>query len=113
MVALFIGGLFAGRLSRRLTDIDYCIAMGGNAYEYLHQTADSTVRDRALGEIFGELAQNFDRFVELLAAATYRRVNDERGLIKLYEDWLATGSPMAARRLQSLGFELISPDRLH
>lgn len=112
-LALFVGGLFAGRLSRRLTDIDYCIAMGGNAYEYLHQTADDNARDRAQSEIFGELARNFARFVELLAAATHKKVNDERDMIRLYDDWLATGSPLTARRLQALGIEPATPNKVH
>lgn len=66
-LALFVSGLFAGRLSRRYTDIDYCVAMGGNAYGYLLDTATDSSRDRALGEVFGELSERFVRFVDLLA----------------------------------------------
>lgn len=104
-LALFIAGWFAGRLSRRLTDIDYCIAMGGNAYGYLHETADGSPRDRALGEIFGELAHGFDHFVELLASITARRGGDA-DMLALYERWLATGSPFLARQLQALGIDV-------
>lgn len=105
-LALFIAGWFSGRLSRRLTDIDYCIAMGGNAYGYLHDTADGSPRDRALGEIFGELAHGFDRFVELLASITRRNVGADADMLALYEHWLATGSPFLARRLQALGIDV-------
>lgn len=112
-VALFIGGLFAGRLSRRLSDIDYCIAMGGNAYDYLHQTADDTARGRALREIYGELANNFGRFVDLLATATCRAVNDEQDLIRLHKNWLAAGSPTTAHRLQARGVEFTTPKKVH
>lgn len=66
-MALFVSGLFAGRLSRRYTDLDYCVAMGGNAYGYLQDTGAANSRDRALGEIFGELSEDFVRFVDLLA----------------------------------------------
>lgn len=68
-LALFVGGLFAGRLSRRFTDLDYCVAMGGNAYGYLQQTAP---RSDALAVVFGELAEGFERFVDLVALVTGR-----------------------------------------
>jgi hypothetical protein len=104
-LALFVAGWFSGRLSRRLTDLDYCIAMGGNAYGYLHETADGSARDRALGEVFGELAHGFERFVCLLAAITGRQDTDG-DVLGLYERWLATGSPVLARRLRALGVEV-------
>lgn len=65
-LALFVGGLFAGRLSRRFRDLDYCVAMGGNAYGYLQQTAIEP-NDVAQAAVFGELAEGFDRFVDLVA----------------------------------------------
>jgi hypothetical protein len=70
-LALFIGGLFAGRLSRRFQDLDYCVAMGGNAYGYLQQTATRPA-DQAQAKVFGELAEGFDQFVELVAVVTGR-----------------------------------------
>ena len=111
-LALFIAGWFSGRLSRRLTDIDYCIAMGGNAYGYLHETADGSPRDRALGEIFGELAQGFDRFVDLLACITRRAGGQDADVLGLYEQWLASGSPLLARRLQALGVDVGAAGRV-
>ncbi|MCB1790473.1 MAG: hypothetical protein KDJ27_01185 [Gammaproteobacteria bacterium] len=68
-LALFVGGLFAGRLSRRFSDLDYCVAMGGNAYGYLGQTAPRN-GDQAI--VFGELAAGFAHFVDLVAIATGR-----------------------------------------
>lgn len=71
-LALFVGGWFAGRLSRHFQDLDYCVAMGGNAYGYLNQTAQQP-GDRAMATVFGELADGFDRFVDLVAVVTRRR----------------------------------------
>lgn len=68
-LALFVGGLFAGHLSRHFQDLDYCVAMGGNAYGYLHQSATRPA-DQAQAAIFGELAERFERFVDLIAAVT-------------------------------------------
>jgi hypothetical protein len=103
-LALFVAGWFSGRLSRRLTDLDYCIAMGGNAYGYLHETADGNARDRALGEIFGELAGRFEHFVELVAAITDR--GSERDLLQTYRQWQTSRNPALARRLRALGFDV-------
>lgn len=70
-MALFVGGLFAGRLNRHFTDLEYCVAMGGNAYGYLE---DSTARsgEPALATVFGELAARFPQFVDLVAVVTGR-----------------------------------------
>ena len=71
-LALFVGGLFAGRLSRRFQDLDYCVAMGGNAFDYLEQTATHP-NELAQAPVFGELAAGFDRFVDLVAIVTGKR----------------------------------------
>ncbi len=71
-LALFVGGLFAGRLSRRFQDLDYCVAMGGNAYGYLQLTA-TRPGERAQAAVFGELSDGFDRFVDLIAIVTGSR----------------------------------------
>lgn len=111
-LALFVAGWFSGRLSRRLTDLDYCIAMGGNAYGYLHETTGGSTRDRALREIFGELAQGFDRFVDLLASITRQAAGQDHDVLDLYGQWLATGSPALGRRLQALGVDVGAAGRM-
>src|SRR5256885_6291135 len=57
-VSLFVAGFFAQSFARKLIDIDYHIAMGGRAYAAL---ADAMARGkgRVLGQVFGELANNF------------------------------------------------------
>ncbi len=81
-LALFVGGLFAGRTSRHFKDLDYCCAMGGNAYDYLGQTARSA-DEQAQAQIFGELADGFGQFVDLVAVVTGNgeptRLSDIRG----------------------------------
>ncbi len=70
-LALFVGGMFAGQLSRRFQDLDYCVAMGGNAYSYLEQTA-TRPGEQAQAIVFGELADHFGRFVDVVAIVTGR-----------------------------------------
>ncbi len=71
-LALFVGGLFSGQLSRHFRDLDYCVAMGGNAYSYLSDTAER-IDETAQAEVFGELAQGFDAFVGVVAVVTGRQ----------------------------------------
>jgi hypothetical protein len=47
------------------------MAMGGNAYGYLHETAAQR-DDSAQALVFGELADNFSGFVRLIAVVTGR-----------------------------------------
>jgi len=74
-LALFVGGLFSGRLSRHFQDLDYCVAMGGNAYGYLQQAA-TRPQEQAQAAVFGQLAGQFGHLVDLIAAVTG---NTERG----------------------------------
>ena len=76
-LALFVGGLFAGHLSRHFQDLDYCVAMGGNAYGYLQLTA-TRPNEQAQAAVFGELADRFSHFVDLVAVVTGREVRGSR-----------------------------------
>jgi len=99
-VALFIAGFFAHSFARKLVDIDYHIAMGGRAYGTL---ADS-VRAGALPEVFAELAQKFQRMVDVLnEVAETAYVHSDKDVLRLYEIWLKTGSPRAYDILRRLG----------
>jgi hypothetical protein len=63
-------------MSRHFRDLDYCVAMGGNAYGYLEQTAARS-GEQGLADVFGELAGRFAHFVELVAVVTGQHT-DER-----------------------------------
>ena len=106
-LALFLSGLFSERLRRGLVDVDYYIAMGGNAYGYLCQTGGNSSRDRALGDVFGELSRDFVAFMDLLGEvgenAAGRRALDPA---RLYELWRRSGSARLAGKLRELGIEV-------
>ncbi len=100
-VSLFMAGFFAQSFARRLIDIDYYISMGGGAYAHLSQMQ----RGGAAG-IFEELAAKFQRFVDVLnEVSEMSRENSDEDVLRLYEIWMRTGSPRAARRLRELGVE--------
>lgn len=106
-VALFVSGLLADSLNRKLVDVDYYIAMGGSAYGHL---ADRPVASWRAGgvevspEVFGELAEKFAAFVEVLAEVGEQSLTrDNSSLLRTYEVWVRTRSARAARRLQRQG----------
>jgi len=104
--ALFVAGFFQEAFARKLVDVDYYIEVGGAAYGFLSASARGTVRGRAFGGVFGELAAKFREFVDVLAEIRdSARAADDHDILRLYEIWLKTGSLRAARVLRSLGIE--------
>lgn len=105
-VSLFVAGFFAQSFARRLVDIDYHIAMGGRAYGTLADTCRTGARGRALGSVFAELAQKFQRLVDALNdVSEMAHRHDQRDVLRQYEIWLKTGSPRAHAILTSLGVD--------
>jgi len=103
-ISLFVAGFLSRGFERRVVDVDYHIAMGGNAYGSL---ANRQPPSRgALAQVFGELAAKFQPLVDVLneisdAAYTY----SPRDILRLYELWLKTGSRRARNLLRRLGVE--------
>jgi hypothetical protein len=101
--SLYVSGFWSESLEGRLVDVDYYIEMGGSAYGELAR-GGSSVPD-PLGDVFGELADNFVRFVGALALIS-RRVatpTSDRDILRLYRHWQRTKSANAAARLAALG----------
>ena len=59
MYRLFIAGFFARSFARKLIDIDYHIAMGGNAYSSLADTMQRSMSGRCVAAVYAQLAQKF------------------------------------------------------
>jgi hypothetical protein len=103
-VSLFIAGFFAQSFARKLIDIDYHIAMGGRAYGSLAENMRGTLRGQAVAAVFLELAQKFQRLVDVLnEVAETAHTHSDKDILRLYEIWLKTGSPRAHGILQRLG----------
>jgi hypothetical protein len=104
--SLFVAGFFQDGFARRLVDVDYYIEIGGAAYGSLSESVRGTIRGRAFGAVFAELAQKFRDFVDVLAdIRDSARAADDCDILRLYEVWLKTGSARAARLLRSQGIE--------
>ena len=104
-VALFVSGLFAGSLNRKIVDIDYYIAMGGTAYSCVHDLVGSRTRDKHV--LFAELAENFAQLVDVLGVISdSSNLNSNADVLRLYEIWLRTGSPRTAEKLRRHGIQV-------
>lgn len=108
-VSLFIAGFFAQSFARKLVDVDYHIAMGGRAYGTLAETTRTSIRGQAFAAVFLELAQKFQRLVDVLndvAEMSYE--HSDKDVLRLYEIWMKTGSPRAFNILRKLGVEPVA-----
>jgi hypothetical protein len=108
-VSLFVAGFFAQSFARKLVDVDYHIAMGGSAYGTLADTMRNSMRGQAFAAVFLELAQKFQRLVDVLNdVAEMAYEHSDKDILRLYEIWLKTGSPRAFAILRRLGVEPVA-----
>ncbi|MGI9331459.1 MAG: hypothetical protein ACR2QB_12185 [Gammaproteobacteria bacterium] len=111
-VALFIAGFFEDFLQRAPVDVGYYTRMGGSAYCTLSGSMRGTLRGRVMGEVFAELGAKFTPMVDVLNevrdSARGTRAEDA---LRLYETWVRTGSPRAARLLREQGIHPLDSAR--
>ena len=107
-LALFLGALFPENYQRRGIGKDYFVGMGGGAYDYLSENANSH------RHVFQELANTFTRMLELIASVCARQnCFDSRDIINLYRRWQQTGNPAIASQLQAMGIDVSSESIQH
>jgi len=110
-VSLFIAGFFSAGFARKLVDVDYHIAMGGQAYGALAETCPPA-RARTLRQVFAELAAKFQPMVDALneiSESAYQHSDQDR--LRLYELWVKTGSERTRQLLRKLGLEPVPAAR--
>lgn len=102
--SLYVSGFWADSLSDKLVDVDYYISLGGSAYGELARGGPGWTAD-PFGAVFGELAANFVRFVEVLAIVSRRTTHaaSNEDVLRLYQKWQRTKSASAAARLAAMG----------
>ena len=105
-VSLFVAGFFVRSFARKLVDVDYHIAMGGNAYGCLADTLQRSSRGRAVAGVYAQLAAKFHGLVDALnevSEMSYQ--HSDADVLRLYEVWIKTGSPRAHSILTKLGVQ--------
>lgn len=98
--SLYVAGFFAESLTRSLVDVDYYVGIGQNAYA---QLARSLGGSRSITEVYGELAEKFPRFVDVLAEVRKRTDFATPDIGRLYEIWLRTRDEWIEKKLRALG----------
>jgi hypothetical protein len=100
---LYVSGFFAPHLETRGVEVRYVTSLGARAYDGAGRMLRGSSGESA-PDLFFELAENFQRFAELLSDVAERlmlaTVPSSVGVLKLYERWLKTGS-------ETLGAELV------
>jgi len=105
-VSLFIAGFFARSFARKLIDIDYHIAMGGNAYSALADSMQRSQASRSIAPIYVQLAEKFQRLVDALnEVSEMSYTHTDADILRLYEIWMKTGSARAHGILNRLGVQ--------
>jgi hypothetical protein len=105
-VSLFVAGFFARSFARKLIDIDYHIAMGGNAYSSLADSMQRSSAGRSIATIYAELAGKFQGLVDALnEVSEMSYVHSDADILRLYEIWMKTGSARAQSLLNRLGVQ--------
>ena len=112
---LYISGFFGDHIETRGVDVGYVTSVGATAYRGVASMLrrppadpiDAGKRQEAEDNVFAELSQNFDRFVEVLTtvadATLAQQARGERGIVMLYERWLRSGSATLAKELGARG----------
>lgn len=108
-VALFVSGFFSESLERQLVSAQYYRRLGGRAYGTLSD------EHRLLNELYAELAEKFDQFVDVLNdVGESCSLADDRDVLRLYERWQETGSRRSAEILRDKGIHVVpSSDAVH
>jgi hypothetical protein len=100
---LYVSGFFAPHLETRGVEVRYVTSLGARAYDSAGRMLRGASGD-AGPDLFFELAENFQRFAELLSAVAERlslsASSSSSSILKMYERWLKTGS-------EALGSELL------
>jgi hypothetical protein len=104
--SLYVAGFFAESLSRSLVDVDYYVGLGQSAYGQLARTLSS---QKSLTEVYEELADNFPKFVDVLAEVRKKTDFATPDVGKLYEMWLRTRDEWLEKKLRAAGV-LVDPD---
>lgn len=104
--ALYTTGFFRPSLSRRLVSVDFYMQMGAAAYRRLASLLRGPPSPgRGMDEIYAELGAHFAEASDLLQEVRedVSEPGTDADVLRLYEQWLTTGSPRAAAKLRERG----------
>lgn len=98
--SLYVAGFFAESLTRSLVDVDYYVGLGQTAYA---QLARHFASGNSIAEVYGELAEQFPKFVDVLMQVRKRVDFATPDVGRLYEIWLRTRDEWVEKKLKAAG----------
>jgi hypothetical protein len=96
--SLYVAGFFAESLDKHLVKVDYYVGLGTSAYNQLAGRLAGN-----LTQVYRELAQQFPRFVDVLAEVRRRVDFAGADVVRLYEQWLRTRDEWVEQKLRTFG----------
>ena len=105
--ALYVSGFFVEFVEKSLVDIDYYIAMGGNAYGSLSETIGGHKNGETIAELYAKLAKKFNELVDLLNEVASKGAKADalshQDMLKMYDRWTRTGNHRIQKKLADVG----------
>ncbi|MCK6596905.1 MAG: hypothetical protein L6Q37_00960 [Bdellovibrionaceae bacterium] len=99
--ALYVSGFFGDSFARKIIDVDYYVSMGENAYGELSYAIEKQDPRRKVYSIF---SKNFSEYVDLLSYISHKSmISNNQSLLRLYDNYLKTGSEVAKEKLLEMG----------
>lgn len=103
-IALYTSGFFSDSFNRKIIDIDYYIAMGSAAYNYLANLMRGA--RTSFYNLYSELAVKFKAFVDVLTEVSERcLLTSKKDMLRIYERWLRLKTKRSEALLKGLGIE--------
>lgn len=98
--SLYISGFFSDSLNKKIIDVDYYAEMGGLAYSVLA----SHTREDMTKAVYQEYSGRFLEFAEVLGYISQKVfIQSDSNLLRLYDQYLKTGSKLAFEILVEKG----------
>lgn len=103
--ALYICGFFGDSFTRKIIDVDYYVSMGGNAY---YELAYALEKRDPLRKVYTTFSKNFSDYVDTLTYISHKSmISNNQSVLRLYDNYLRTGSEVAKEKLLEMGIVTI------
>lgn len=98
--ALYMSGFFGDSFQRKIIDVDYYAEIGGAAYGHL----SSSIKEDTLSKIYSVFSIQFVEFMDVLTLISQNSlIQNNQSVLRLYDNYLRTGSELAREKLTEMG----------
>lgn len=98
--SLYMSGFFAESFQRKIIDVDYYAEIGGSAYYQL----SSVTKEDTMAKVYSVFSSRFVDFMDVLTLISQNSlVQSNQSVLRLYDQYLRTGSELAREKLTEMG----------